>query len=493
MNRVSDLSEALNKQGLAFLDKRDYPRAIEFFLTAIDVEPTMADAYTNLGVAQFMHAKFTDALKSLRHSQSLRPDHAETLLNLGYCLWRLSDMQGAITAFHRAIDVGDLPLAQIALGAVYWEVGNEELAVYYCEQGLLREPKSILAHDTLREVYHFHGNEAAALDACDAMIKLLPERATHHHKKAMVMMTYGDPAGWPLHECRYEALEGTPRITAENAGWFRRMFGRRWDGQPTGHLVVATEQGYGDVIQFLRFLPLAAERCTKLTLHIPKSMRKIVSQSFQIPNMTLSSDFPEEFDHYCLIMSLAHLLDATENIPSLPYLVAANNKYDEVRRLKGLKVGIAWEGSRTMPDDRWRSMPFAKMRELLDVPARFVSLQFPCNDSLKGVPLIDVHPTPTSYSGELMIDWTETAALINALDLVLSVDTAVAHMAGALGKPVWLMNRYNTDWRWGLGKSDTIWYPSMRIFRQAKMSDWDSVIEAVRPELTKLSSTLVGS
>jgi hypothetical protein len=484
---LSDLSEALNKQGLTFLAKRDNQRAIAFFREAIDVEPTMADAHTNLGVTQFMDFKFTDALVSLRHSLSLRPDHAETLLNLGYCLWRLNDLPGAIDAFHNAIEVGDLPLAQIALGSVYWEVGNAELALHYCRLGLVREPESILARDTIREVYHFHGNKAAAVEACDAMIKLLPERATNHHKKAMVLMTYGDPAGWPMHECRYDALDGTARIITENADWFRRTFGRRWDGRPTGHLVVATEQGYGDVIQFLRFLPMAAERCTKLTVHLPKSLRKIVSQSFQIPHMTISTDFPEEFDHYCLIMSLAYLMDATETFPTAPYLVASNNKYDEVRRLDGLKVGISWEGSRTMPDDRWRTMPFAKVKELLqDIPARFVSLQFPCNENLKGVNLIEVHPTQTSYSGELMIDWTETAGLINALDLVISVDTSVAHMVGALGKPIWMMNRYNTDWRWGLERSDTLWYPSMRIFRLAKMGDWDSVIAAVRPELLKL-------
>ena len=353
----------------------------------------MADAYTNLGVTQFMSFKFTDALVPLKHSLSLRPDNAETLLNLGYCLWRLNDMPGAIAALHRAIEIGALPLAQIALGAAYWEVGNDEMALHYCQQGLLGEPESILAHDTIREVYHYHGDEAAALAACDTMIKLLPDRPTHHHKKAMVMMTYGNPAGWPLHECRYDALDGIPKIIAENADWFSRTFGRRWDGQKTGHLVVATEQGYGDVTQFLRYLPMAAERCTKLTVHIPKSLRKIVSQSFQISNMTISTDFPEVFDHYCLIISLAHLMDATETIPPAPYLVAATNKYNEVRRLDGLKVGVAWEGSNTMPDDRWRSMPFATMRRLLDLPARFVSLQFPCKDSLKGVPLIDVHPT----------------------------------------------------------------------------------------------------
>ena len=483
---MSDLSEALNKQGLAFLAKRDYPRSIEFFQTAIDVESTMADAYTNLGVAEFMSFHFNEAVTALRRSLVLRAGHPETLLNLGYCLWRQGDTSGAIAAFHEAIDIGDLALAQIALGSVYWEVGNEDMAIHYCELGLQREPTNVLGHDTLREIYHFRGHLPDALAACDTMIKLLPEHATHLHKKAMVLMTYGDPAGWPMHECRYEALEGTPRITAENASWFRRMYGRRWEGQQTGHLVVATEQGYGDIVQFLRYLPLASQRCTKLTVHIPKSLRKIVGQSFPLPNMTLSSDFPEEFDHYCLIMSLAHLLDATENIPNAPYLVAAPNKYGEVRRLPGLKIGVAWEGSKTMPDDRWRSMPFAKVKQLVaGLPARFISLQFPCQENLKGV-MHEVHPTPTSFAGELMIDWTETAALIDTLDLVVTVDTAVAHVTGALGKPVWLMNRYNSDWRWGLDKTDSVWYPSMRVFRQAKMSDWDSVIERVRPELTRL-------
>jgi hypothetical protein len=277
------------------------------------------------------------------------------------------------------------------------------------------------------------------------------------------------------------------------------MFGKRWDGKKTGRLLISTEQGFGDIIQFLRYIPLVIERCDTLLLHLPPSMVRITKQSFPQANIIVSDSVhdpvPAVFDHYCLIMSLAYLLDRTPSDqrlfadydpPSPPYLFASSNSYGEVRRLPGLKVGLAWTGSKSHPDNRWRSLAFETLAPLFDLPVSFISLQFPCEIDLKPYPITVVHPTPTAFGGTLMIDWTETAALINALDLVICVDTAVAHMAGAINKPIWLLNRYNTDWRWMLKRSDTPWYPSMRIFRQPKMGDWSSVIATVRDELQKL-------
>lgn len=490
---MSELSDALNKQGLLFLSVHNHPRAIEFFQEAINVEPTMADAYSNLGVALFMHHRFEDAATVLLQSLALRPDHPETLLNLGYAFWRLSDLHGAKDAFQRAVEVDDMALAHIGLGSIYWDLGDGEMAIHHCQEGLRRAPESVLGHDTLREVYHFRGCEADALAACDAMIEMLPkypvDKLAHKmaaalYKRAMVMLTYDDPAGWAAHECRYDCLDGLATITAQDAKWFSILFARRWDGKPTGHLVVATEQGYGDVIQFLRYLPLVAARCEKLTLHIPHSLRKLAKQSFNLPNMDIADEFPEVFDHYCLIMSLPYLLDAIDDIPACPYLSASPHKYDEIRELPRVKIGLAWAGSKSLTEDRWRSISFEKMSRLLDLPAQFVSLQFPA-ENLSKYPIIDPQPVQTSFNGKMAIDWTETAGLIDTLDLVISVDTAVVHLAGAMGKPVWMLNRVNTDWRWGLNRSDSPWYPTLRIFRQSKLGDWDTVIETVREGLVQ--------
>ena len=146
---MTELSDALNTQGLKFLAANNFPTAIEFFRTAIAAEPDMADAHTNLGVSLFMHHEFEEAERVLRHSLSLRPDHPETLLNLGYALWRLDDMEGAKDAFHQAISSG-MPNAYTALGSVYWETGDADKAMAYCREGLRRLPDDILGNDTLR-------------------------------------------------------------------------------------------------------------------------------------------------------------------------------------------------------------------------------------------------------------------------------------------------------------------------------------------------------
>ena len=470
-----------------FLSINDHSRAIQFFRAAIREEPSMADAHTNLGVTLFMIHQNDEAVAALTDSFWLRPSHPENLLNLGYALWRTDDLDGAVLVLRHAVEVFDLPQAHIALGSVYFEQGDNEAAIEHCRKGLLGEPDSLLGYDTIREVSHYLGDEKVALEACDALIERFPGHQQHAYKRALVMLSYDNPAGWAGMECRYEASsDGFSQMGREDPYWFSRMFGRRWDGRPTGHLLVQTEQGFGDVIQFLRYLPMAAERCETLSLQIPESLRRIVRQSFKLPNLHLWEAVADHFDHYCLVMSLPHLLDATATIPTDPYLIASPHKYGEVRSLDGVKIGLAWAGSLTHPDDRARSIPLEKLARLFGLPAHFVSLQIPCADNLRQYPIIDVHPTQTLFGGKLGVDWSETAALIDTLDLVITVDTAVLHMAGALGKPVWMLNRYNTDWRWGLKRSDSAWYPKMRIFRQPKMRDWDSVLDAVHQELAAL-------
>jgi tetratricopeptide (TPR) repeat protein len=480
---MSALSDALNRQGLKFLEANNHQRAGEFFQAAIDEDRQLADGYTNLGVTLFMQHRYDEAEHTLRQSLAIRPDHPETLLNLGYVHWRLGQFDAAKAIFHRTIAMGDLPTAYTALGTVYWEIGNREAAEHYCRLGIERLPDDLVGNDTLREIAQYSGDEATALAACDTMIRLFPNHREHAHKKALVRLTYADPLGWAERESRYDYIEGLTERGRQEAEWFVRLFGRRWDGRPTGHLVVATEQGFGDVIQFLRYVPLAAARCERLSLLLPTSLRRIARQSFTASNVVVVDAMPETFDHYCLIMSLAYLLDRTEDIPSPPYLVTSPGKFSDVRRIQKAKVGIKWAGSKGHQNDYWRSMPFEQLLPLFDLPVQFVSLQYPCEISLRPHPVLAVPLTPLAMEGRLQIDWSETAALIDALDLVISVDTAVLHLAGALGKPVWLLNRFNTDWRWRLDRPDTPWYPTMRIFRQPKMGDWASVITKVRHAL----------
>lgn len=252
---------------------------------------------------------------------------------------------------------------------------------------------------------------------------------------------------------------------------------KRWNGQPTGHLLITGEQGYGDMIQFMRFLPLAAERCEKLSVMLPRTLRQLARDSFKRADIEICEELPLHYDHYCLIMSLAHLLDRLDDLPAPPYLVASD-QYRGVRAIPGLKVGLVWQGRKTNQGERWRSIPFETFKQVLDAPAHFVSLQFPCETDLTPYPIAIIPPP---------VDWATTAAVIDALDLVISVDTAVAHLAGALGKPVWLLYWHTVNWRWLMKDGQVAWYPSMTIYQQTTLDAWEPVLTAVQEDLAMLA------
>jgi tetratricopeptide (TPR) repeat protein len=425
------------------------------------------------GILKVAHGAYQEGVALLRRTLKRDPHHPDALLALGYGLWRIDDPYGSIDAFRRAIAAADMPLAHVGLGCVLWDVGDIRGTVHHCQRGLEKDPTNLLALCMLREVAHYGGDEDAALAACDRVIALRPDDPVQRHKRAMVMLAYDDPAGWEANECRYEALDWLREIAKWDARW-RSLFSQRWTGEPVDHLVIGTEQGYGDFVQFLRYLPMAAERCKKVSLCVDASMHRLIEQSFSLPNVTIGPAAPDNFDAFCLIMSLPYLLDMTSSVPPAPYLRGTLD-YPEIRALPGHKVGLVWEGSNRQDENRYRSIPFKTFLPILDVPnISFVSLQLPCKENLRSYKIV-----PTPY----IADWSNTAALVEALDLVISVDTAVAHLAGALGKPVWLLNRFNGCWRWGFDRETTPWYPSMRIFRQPKLGSWDAVIHRIRDAL----------
>lgn len=476
--KMTNLSNALNSRGLIFLAKQRHDAAEQFFREAMTVDPTSADAWTNLGVTLFMSFKFPEAVAAFTASIDLRPDHPDTLLNYGYSLWRTGKPLDARAAFERAIDLSDRPQAHSALGALCWELADDEGAIRHARLALQHNPSSHQAHDTLYEVYRQQGNKMAALMEIDALCALAPQEPLHPYKRAIILLAHNDPQGWEAYECRLtSSLDNLSEAGRSDPYWFSKLYGTRWTGQATRHLLIHREQGYGDVIQFLRFLPLVAQRCAQVSVFLPPALNRIARASFDhINNLEFCEQVPHQFDHYCHVMSLPYLLDSGNDIPNLPYLRAPHG-YDSLRRHDGLKIGLAWAGSSGHVDDRWRSIPFEVVARLLSLPFHFIKLQM-TDDVL--------HPSliPLPYeTTDGFLDWADTAALLDALDLVITADTAIAHMAGALGKPVWLMNRVNSDWRWGLKGSGTRWYPSMRIFRQTKLGQWETVIETIAEAL----------
>jgi hypothetical protein len=257
------------------------------------------------------------------------------------------------------------------------------------------------------------------------------------------------------------------------------------------------EQGFGDTLQFCRFAPLLARRCAKVYLEVPRPLLRLLRHSLAGENLEVIprlADFPAtqalpRTDYHCPLLSLPRVLGTTvDDVPAaVPYLAADATQAaawsQRLRELPGRKVGLVWAGLPQYSDDAHRSLPLARLAPLGTVSGvTFVSLQTGAAAGQATAP----PPGLTIYDASRGLrDFADTAALVAALDLVISVDTAAAHLAGALGRPVWLLNRFDTDWRWMVDRTDSPWYPTMRIFRQPRRGDWDSVISQVCAALAR--------
>lgn len=336
--------------------------------------------------------------------------------------------------------------------------------------------------------WHNRGNAALdqhhpehAIAAFDQAIRLMPGHAPSHVHRAQALLLSGRYAeGWEAYEARWTLPSPLTVRT--------RLSTPLWDGAPfSGRLLVYAEQGYGDCLQFARFLPAAAERCDTLILDVPPALHRLLASQGNDINVT-RQDMPlPDHDRRIPMMSLARVLGITlENLPAPEaYLHAPDDGgiwRDRLADARGRKVGLAWRAFAERRGSAHRSVPLTALAPLFDIPdVTWISLQ-------KETPQDDL-PLPAdmrNVSAHLN-DFADTAALISQLDLVISVDTAVAHLAGALGRPVRIMLPHGSDWRWLIDRSDSPWYPSARLYRQDPTRRWAPVARAVARDLAEMT------
>jgi len=440
--------------GLAHFELGNYDAAEEFEREALRLDPELADAHNHLGMIHYRRGRLAEAENCFRSALRLNPSHAHATLNLGSVRQVFDHPDEAEGLFRRAIALGASP-AQ----------ASSNLALCLLEQ--------------------VRPAEAAAL--CREALADRPDYPEAKTNLALSLMMMGQlKEGWEHYETRWEVeakARPVPQLTQP-----------RWTGQKlNGETVLLyAEQGYGDTLQFCRYVPMAAAAGGRVVLVVPRPLRRLM-MSLEGVSVLLADDDDTlpAFDYHCPLLSLPHVFGTElDSIPDeTPYLKADPHAWTGVlAQMPGLKVGLVWAGrSRTEQPhaaalDKRRSMHLHDMAPLFSVPgASFVSLQLgPPARQMRNLPegavLHDV-------SGRIA-DWADTADLIAGLDLVISVDTAVAHLAGALGKPVWMLNRFDSCWRWFVGRDDTPWYPTMRLFRQTERNNWTDVVERVRDALT---------
>ncbi|MGD0387895.1 MAG: tetratricopeptide repeat protein [Tepidisphaeraceae bacterium] len=419
--------------------------AINELRQAIRLKPELYEAHTNLGVLLGRRGKPDEALAAFTEAIRLRPDVAELQVNLSNALREGWKFDQAIAAAQKAIAIKpSLPEAQLCLGAAMACIGRFDRAI----------------------------------DAYRNAIRLRPDFPAAHLNLALAELVTGNlERGWPEYEWRRQCTAAlAPRNFAQPP----------WKGQPLeGKTVLLhAEQGFGDAIHFIRYAPLVAGMGGKIVLECQPALERLFRNFPGVGGIVTPGQPLPAFDCQCPLPSLPGVFRTTmATIPAtIPYLAAEAEAADSWRKRmepsgKFLRVGLAWAGSADNRADRNRSIPLERFSPLSAVEAvRFHSLQTAPPPATGGIALSD-------WSANLT-DFAETAALIENLDLVISVDTAVVHLAGAMGKLVWLLLPFPPDWRWLLDRADSPWYPTIRLFRQAAPGDWDGVIRRVAAELS---------
>jgi tetratricopeptide (TPR) repeat protein len=477
-----DYAEAHGNLGNALAEQDQPEAAIACYREAIRLQPDHADAYTNLGNVLSGQGLLDEAIAAHTKALQLGPVFALAYNNLGEALRRQGRLEEAIACYRRCIDLAPYDAdAYSNLGNALAEQDLLDEAIALHAKAIQLKPAFSTAHSNMGTVLERQGRLDEAIACYRHCIALNPHNADGHNNLAMALLAQGDmDAGWNEMEWRWK----TPGC---RRAW-RDLAQPQWRGEPAEGrvLLLHTEQGFGDTLQFCRYAAMAAARGLVVVMEVPRPLVRLLGRLAGVHRVVACGEALPPFDLHCPMMSMPLALNTTPaTIPSAPAYVYADEKQAAIWDLRlaaddgGMpRVGLAWAGNPTLLANRRRSLALGQLAPLLAVPGlRFFSLQQGA-DALSGYPIAD-------FMHE-MSDFADTAAFIASLDLVISVDTAVAHLAAALGKPVWLLNRFDSDWRWYTGERDSLWYPTMRLYRQSRPGDWDTVLRDVVQDLHDL-------
>lgn len=442
-------------------------------------------------LAQALHAagRAADALAPLEAVLAGNPDDADALACRGSVLLELGRHEEALASFERVLAVhGRHPDALANASAALLRLERNEEALALAEEALRLQPAHrVSLHNRSCALTNLLRVDEALQGAREATL-LHPDDADLQWSLGVAHLLRGElAAGWQAHEARWRAKDFP--------GALSRVFtvAPQWTGaQPLEGLCILlhAEQGLGDSIHFVRYLPLVAARARQVLLHIQPSLVPLLAQLPANCRLLQAGEAIPPHDLQCPLLSLPHAFRTTlATVPAqVPYLRADTARVPQwQQRLAPIahpRVGIVWSGNPQHGNDRNRSIPLQSFAAIAQEGIGFVSLQVQVRETDRAAMarwpgLLD--------AGPLLHDFGDTAALVSVLDLVVTVDTSVAHLAGALGKPAWVLLPYVPDWRWMLGREDSPWYPGMRLFRQPVRGDWNTVLQRVRSELGTLA------
>ncbi len=480
--------DATNNLGfvLAMLGRSQESAAV--FQQAIRVYPNNAAFHSNLGNVLAALGRDDEAAACHRRSLELNPHAAATHNNLGTVLFNQDKLDAAMRCYEQAVKLlPDYAEAHNNMGTILERRGQFQEAIARYHHALKLKPHYAEAFSNLGNAWSHSGHHGEALACYEQALRLDPANADAHLNKALQLLLQGDwLAAWPEYEWRWRTK-----------GFVRYTFSQpRWDGTslPGKTLLVLAEQGLGDTLQFMRYFALVKQRVGKVVFNCHPQLVKLVANVAGIDQIVPMETPLPPFDAYIPLLSLPGIYRTTpETAPAtIPYLhpeaeLAAFWK-SELKLPAGLNVGIAWQGNPKYRYDRLRSMPLAQFGRLAAVPGvRLVSLQKGLGTEQLRAVTFPVHDVEQRL-GDDLDSFRHLAAIVKNLDLVIACDTAVVHLAGALGIAAWVGLPWDSDWRWLLRREDSHWYPKVRLFRQLRVGEWDEVFQRMAQELRLLQS-----
>jgi len=487
-----ELAEAYYNLANAFRDQQRYAEAIENYRQAVTLKPDLAQAYYNMGDALRSNKQPEEAIEAFRKAVTIKPGYAIAHNNLAMILNDIGRSAEAIENYRKAIQSRpDYAQAHNNLGIALKNQGRLDEAIASYAEAVRLKSDYPEAYYNMGIALHARGDHDRALECWQRAIELAPDYAQAHWNRSLVLLLEGRyDEGWREYEWRR-------RTNLLAFAYPHKLDKPRWDGKPFAgkKLLVHYEQGLGDNLQFVRYLPMVKQLGGTVIFETLKPLGSLLRNFDGIDELIEASpDSPPdvEFDVYTSLMDLPGIFGTTvDNIPAeVPYLHADPARVECWRgRLSGagLKVGLVWSG-RPMGTNEVLSLQHRSCRlehflALADIPdVSLYGLQK--GPAAEQAAQLSKQIVARNY-GEQFEDFGDTAAAIENLDLVISIDTSVAHLAGAMGKPVWVLLKSDADWRWLLDRDDCPWYPTMRLFRQNKPYDWTEVLGRVADELRK--------
>ena len=497
--------DALQLIGVLEIQRNNWESALKYLSKALLVNASIPFVFFNIAIALQKLGRFKEALSNYERAISLKQDYSEAYCNKGVVLNELQEFQLALDSLSKAIELNHgNPEAHYNRGLSLQNLKKIDAALSSYTNAIILNPGYADAYNNCGVLLQEKNLPEDGLKHYERAALLKPDYAKAQWNCSLLQLLLGDfDKGWANYEWRWMTNEIPIHVD-------RTFIEPLWLGRESLQgktILLYSEQGLGDTLQFCRYAKLVADRGAKVILEVEKPLQKILTGLEGISELIVSGDELPNFDFQCPLMSLPHAFQTTlETIPThIPYIKTNSDKVaywaSKLRTSDKLKVGLVWSGGfRPNHPSIWsvnerRNIQLHQFSLLKDLDVDLYSLQ-------KGEPAQSDYKLlkATGWDGPNIIDFadelndfTDTAALIQNLDLIISVDTSTAHLAAALGKPVWILNRFDTCWRWLLNRDDSPWYPSVKLFRQKSAGDWLDVMTRIKSSLEELILSTSGS